>query len=283
MAEWEYDDFDDFDDGLDEFGIGYGLPMADIQTTPLHTAARQRNISQVESYLSHGANVNTCDGQGRNVLQVAILQENNEGIIRLLLRYGADVIGCSGPHGNALVHAVRANSSIIQLLLDHIASQGSDYHTALESALYYASETGQLQSVRILLARGANPNARGPMYGSAIQAAAHYGSEEIVQTLLDAGAQVNAQGGYHGNALQAAARYGQLHLVQMLLKAGADVNAQGGVDRNALTAATVQKHIEVANILLQAGAKDDMSEHEGLSDVNMPADIGLDLFEYVHY
>ncbi|GAB1197633.1 hypothetical protein APSETT444_006932 [Aspergillus pseudonomiae] len=193
MAEWEYDDFDDFDDGLDEFGIG----------TPLHTAARQRNISQVESYLSHGANVNTCDGQGRNVLQVAILQENNEGIIRLLLRYGADVIGCSGPHGNALVHAVRANSSIIQLLLDHIASQGSDCHTALESALYYASET--------------------------------------------------------------------------------DVNAQGGVYRNALTAATIRKHIEVANILLQAGAKDDMSEHEGLSDVNMPADIGLDLFEDVHY
>ncbi|KIK53779.1 hypothetical protein GYMLUDRAFT_178406, partial [Collybiopsis luxurians FD-317 M1] len=51
---------------------------------------------------------------------------------------------------------------------------------------------------------------------------------ELVKYLLQAGADVNAQGGFYGTALQAAAYEGKIGIVKCLLQAGADVNTQGG-------------------------------------------------------
>ncbi|KAK4117923.1 hypothetical protein N657DRAFT_584570, partial [Parathielavia appendiculata] len=58
---------------------------------------------------------------------------------------------------------------------------------------------------RLLLDNGADVNAQGGQYGTALQAAASKGEMEIVRLLLDNGADVNAQGGEYGTALQAAA------------------------------------------------------------------------------
>lgn len=52
--------------------------------------------------------------------------------------------------------------------------------------------------------------------------------------LLERGADVNAQGGHYDSALQAASASGRGKMVQVLLGAGADVNAQGGRFGNAL-------------------------------------------------
>jgi ankyrin repeat protein len=58
--------------------------------------------------------------------------------------------------------------------------------------------------VNELLARGANVNARGGHYGTALQAAAVYGHHQTVKTLMEWGADVNIQGGEYGDALTAA-------------------------------------------------------------------------------
>jgi ankyrin repeat protein len=56
--------------------------------------------------------------------------------------------------------------------------------------------------------------------------------------LLDRGADVNAQGGHYGSALQAASFGGHENVVRMLLvRHGADVNSQGGEYGSALHAA----------------------------------------------
>ena len=56
-----------------------------------------------------------------------------------------------------------------------------------------------------LLENGAEVNAKGGEYGSALQAASFRGDKAIVKLLLENGAEVNAKGGEYGNALQAAA------------------------------------------------------------------------------
>jgi WW domain/Ankyrin repeats (3 copies) len=73
---------------------------------------------------------------------------------------------------------------------------------------------------RQLLQAGANINARGGTYETALQAAASRGGE-VAHILLDHGAEVNFEGGYYGNALQAAMKKGHWNMVEMLRDLGA--------------------------------------------------------------
>jgi ankyrin repeat protein len=53
------------------------------------------------------------------------------------------------------------------------------------------------------------------------------GLSKAVKLLLDKGADPNAQGGYYSNALQAASSGGHEQVVKLLLDKGADVKAKG--------------------------------------------------------
>jgi ankyrin repeat protein len=122
------------------------------------------------------------------------------------------------------------------------------------SALYYASLLGLSVVVSSLLASGADVNAEGGYYCSAIQAAAGGGYVETVQLLVDKGADVNAQGGECSSAVQAAAAGGHIETVKLLVDKGADVNAESGYCGSALQAAAVGGHIETVKLLVDKGA-----------------------------
>ncbi|KAH8704305.1 hypothetical protein GQ44DRAFT_778212 [Phaeosphaeriaceae sp. PMI808] len=121
----------------------------------------------------------------------------------------------------------------------------------------------------ILSESGADANAQGGPYSSALQAAAVKGKEEMVKMLvekgvdlkmlLEKGADINVQGGFFGSALQAAAVQGKeeeiVEIVKMLLEKGADINAQGGPYGSALQAAAVQGKEEIVGMLLEKGAE----------------------------
>ena len=74
---------------------------------------------------------------------------------------------------------------------------------------------------------GADINAQGGHFGTALQAAAFAGKESVVRLLLDMGADINAQGGHFGSVLGAAAFGGNEEIVMLLLKKGADVRSTG--------------------------------------------------------
>ena len=97
--------------------------------------------------------------------------------------------------------------------------------------------------IRELIDAGADVNAQGGEYRSALEAASYRSSGKIMRILLDAGAEVNAQGGVYGNSLQAAcaSRYAQGKLVRMLLDAGAEINTQGGKFGSALQAVLMKR------------------------------------------
>jgi hypothetical protein len=98
----------------------------------------------------------------------------------------------------------------------------------MPTPLYIASREGIANAVIAILSAGADVNAEGGEYGTALQAAVVRGHKEVVQMLLEARADVNAKGGEYGTALQVAVRKGYTEVVQILLKAGADVNPKGG-------------------------------------------------------
>ncbi|KAJ7637982.1 hypothetical protein DFH06DRAFT_1002097, partial [Mycena polygramma] len=82
------------------------------------------------------------------------------------------------------------------------------------------------------------------------------GYAEGVGFLLEHGADVNAAGGEYGSALQCAAQNGNLDIVRILIKHGADVNAAGGKHGSALEAASAEGHAEIARLLREHEAQE---------------------------
>lgn len=101
--------------------------------------------------------------------------------------------------------------------------------------------------MKILLDHGADVNAQGGHYESALQASASgEGIYSAAQMLLDRGAyDINANDGEFGSALQAASAFGHKEMVELLLSHGEDVNAKGGNFGSALQAASGKDHEEI--------------------------------------
>lgn len=135
-------------------------------------------------------------------------------------------------------------------------ANGAITEETLSNALYHATDREKTTTVRLLLQKfGANPNATGDEYGTALTAAAFDGIMEMVQLLLDAGANINDPNGW---ALQTAAAEGHYDIVQELINRGADVNAcihnanfEAGT---ALQGACESGRSDLVSLLLEKGA-----------------------------
>ncbi|KAJ6450209.1 ankyrin repeat-containing domain protein [Mycena vitilis] len=122
------------------------------------------------------------------------------------------------------------------------------------SALQAAASGGHKDIVHFLLEHGADVNTTGGHFGSALQAAAVRGHEDIVRFLLDCGADVNTAGGEYGTALQGAAANGNADVLRLLLHCGADMNTVGGSYGTALQGAAANGNADVLCLLLDCGA-----------------------------
>lgn len=154
-----------------------------------------------------------------------------------------------------------ASVNVVRSLLRagaEVNAQGGPFGSALQAA----SRFNHADIVKELLEYGAEINIRGGEFETALQAAcaSFAPGEELVQLLLNTGANVNIQGGVYGSALGAACYRGSATKVRLLLDAGADVNIQGGVYGTPLQAACASPNLqmELVRILLDAGAKDDV-------------------------
>ncbi|KAH8834341.1 ankyrin repeat-containing domain protein [Flagelloscypha sp. PMI_526] len=191
---------------------------------------------------------------------------------RLLFSHGADVDYC-GDEGNAL-HvasklggrfrtALQAAAStvgswncpdMIQFLVEH----GADVNAVggwYGSALLAAMVEGNLQSVECLVQAGADVTVAGGLDGMLNFPRAWSKSLEIVQFIVNSGVDVNAVVGDYGTPLQGAAEGGNLEIIQFLVQNGADVNAPEGEHGTALRAAANQGSLEAVKFLVQAGAE----------------------------
>jgi hypothetical protein len=131
---------------------------------------------------------------------------------------------------------------------------------SLAAPLYYIAAIGAVQVTEFLLDSGCDVNECSVgEFSCALIKAAYLGYDNVVKLLVDRGADINAQGGIYGTALQAAA-YGYWNgesIVQLLLDRGADVNAKGGVYGNALQAAVADDKLYSVELLLSQGGEVD--------------------------
>ncbi|HZG52760.1 MAG TPA: ankyrin repeat domain-containing protein [Pyrinomonadaceae bacterium] len=141
--------------------------------------------------------------------------------------------------------ARKGDAATVKALLDRGVDVNAKFRYGA-TALSYASDKGHLEVVKLLLERKAEVNVKDTFYGATpLIWAAQKGHAKIVEALLASGAEGR------DDALQIGASEGQLELVKVVLAAG-KLNAEALT--GALSAATRAKHTEIAELLTKAGA-----------------------------
>ena len=222
----------------------------DLGATPLHLACTNRSAAMVERLLGAGADVKAALLNGETVLMTCA-RAGDAAAVKTLLARGADVNAREREHHQtALMWAVaQQHRDVVRVLL----AAGADFRTRSliypqtvvgeqtqragreelnytvlrggATPLLFAARVGDVDSARLLLDAGADPNDAQPDGVSALVLAAHSGHGDVGALLLERGADPNAfASGY--SALHAAILRSDLNLVKALLARGADPNAR---------------------------------------------------------
>jgi ankyrin len=226
----------------------------DDGTTPLHLACTNRSAPMVERLLAAGANANARLVNGETVLMTCA-RAGDAKAVKALLVHGADVNAKETAHDQTALMwaAAQGHPDVVQTLVEaraDIRARARTYpqtvvgeqtqragreelnYTVLRGGstpVLFTARDGDVESARILLAAGADPNDALPDGTSALVLAAHSGHGDVAALLLDKGADPNAFGtGYA--ALHAAVLRSDVSLVKALLahKATPDIRMTKG-------------------------------------------------------
>ncbi|GLQ86645.1 ankyrin repeat domain-containing protein [Dyella flagellata] len=173
---------------LVRFLLERGAKAAPANGEPALVAAAgiaEDDVAGVKMLLKHRAAVNAVDARQRSALMTAAA-EGHVQIARALCAAGADVNLADHQGSTALMEGARAGAvGIIELLADAQAdAHARDKHGRAALTLACQSPHAQVETVRALLALGADPKAPGSDDRSALDHAAASGRWDLV-ALLD--------------------------------------------------------------------------------------------------
>lgn len=169
-------------------------------------------------------------------------------LLQLLMDSGANPNVQSG-----LEHAAQAgDNAMVKLML----ARGADPNKrqGYYSALMFALTGNHIETAHLLLDKGANPNDEGGGPDTTLMTALNYGHNDLALILLDKGANPNKTGTGGQHPLEAAALKGRADVTKKLLEKGATVEAKDIAGRTALSFAAEQGNVQVCRILLDHGA-----------------------------
>jgi ankyrin repeat protein len=171
-----------------------------------------------------------------------------------VVRRADEPVRSKGP-GSAIAAAARAGAfdTVRELIANgaDVNAPANDGATALLWAVYY----DEIDAARGLVAAGARVDIANRYGVTPLLQASRTGETAIIQVLLESGADPNLAPATGQTALMAAAHSGHADAVRLLLKHGATVDARDALQQQtALMWAAAEGHLDVVDVLLDAGA-----------------------------
>ena len=223
-------------------------------TTPLHWAVRANDVDAVQRLLRSGANPDAANRYGVTPLSLAATNASAP-LIQALLQAGAH------PTNSILMTAARTgNAEVIRMLIARGADANARESSLGETALMWAAAENHLEAVRALIEHGADPNARSEKLAYAKD---RFGLEGVT-TVLPHG---------HWTALMYAARQGSLEAARALADSGADLNLTDPDGTTALVLAIFNGHFDTAGMLAEKGADPNIADSTGMAALYAAADM----------
>jgi len=216
----------------------------------------------------------SCSAAGNSPFYLPIRNNDLAGLRQLIREPGAKARDARG-NSPLMYAAVLGSLESMRLLLDAGADPNVANNFAATPLMWCA---GDAAKVRLLLSKGANVNARSNLGHTPLSIAATIdGSTEVARLLIDKGADVNARDKGGSSVLAQAAASNNLEVARMLIARKAEVNTvdEGGYTPLVNAASNGDRSAAMVKLLLEHGAKVNVKTGETAEVVkNGPIGIG---------
>ena len=251
-------------DGTDKTGNVY-------HWTPLHFAAEEGHKEVAELLVAKGADVHIKDDEGNTSFDVANLASNLE-IANFLKKNGAKYGSIHSAAGGGDINAVMEflASGLDSNKKTEIEIAGFEKQQIGNTPLHYAAQSGHKKIAELLIAKGADVNARSWIDGTPLHFAARGGQKELAEFLISKGADVNAKLNEADGATPLYFAANQ-EVAELLITKGANINALGNFNQETpLHHAAEEGHKEVVELLIAKGANVNQRDvHYGKTPLDM--------------
>ncbi len=240
--------------------------------TPLHVAAQIGDPTLFTLLISNGADVNATDDEDYTPLH-HVAEAGHSNFVKTLIDNGANVNAKNEFGDTPLDIAVdEGNDETADVLRKHGGKAGKDVNEVPKRTIHDATEDGDLAEVQAMLDAGVKVDVKDDGW-TPLMVAAFHGHKDIAELLIANGANVNAKDAAGRTPLYIAAMESHMETVELLVAKGADVNAKDSMAGLApLHFAALVGHKEVAELLISKGGDVNAKDVNGLTPLYYTAD-----------
>ncbi|KAG8126450.1 hypothetical protein E2320_021597 [Naja naja] len=247
---------------------------------PLHEAAYYGQ----EGCLKLLHKCNNCHGQAFSLDHSGVLDYNfiyllgyaakNRAVVSYIWAFPGTIDQRTLQEETALYLATnRGNIDCMRSLLQ-AGAEPDIANKVRETPLYKACERKNSEAVQVLLQYNADVNHRCNRGWTALHEAVARNDLEIIEFLLQGGAKVESANCYGITSLFVAAESGHLEALRYLAKCGADINTQASDKASALYEACKNGHEKIVEFLLSQGADANKTNKDGFLPIHVASKKG---------